>query len=92
MNLALKNVLTIGLKNAVNALLTNTGLWITMPNNFNLHNWSGIKHILYAALSVIGSREATVWLPILLKWSVTSANPAAERTAEGGLVVPPPKP
>jgi hypothetical protein len=49
-------------------------------------------------LSVIAAREATVWLPILLKWSATSANPAAIEipanppATKGGIFIPAEKP
>jgi hypothetical protein len=56
-------------KNAVNALIVNSGMWLIDPHDFNLHDWAGIIKMAKMALAVIGSREVTVWLPHLLKWS-----------------------
>ena len=92
MNAQIKNFLTIVLKNAVNALLTNAAMMAALPGAFNLHDRSGLVNMGKLALSVVGAREAAVWLPILLKWSGTSANPAVERTPDGGLNIPPPAP
>jgi len=71
----MKQFLIICAKNAVNAVLTNAGLMASMSQTFNLHDWSGLKHILFAAASVIASREAMVWGPKILKWSMTDAVP-----------------
>jgi hypothetical protein len=65
----LKSFFIASAKSAVNALLTNTGLWLTMPDHFSFHNWKSFEHILLAAGSVILSREAVVWGPKLLAWS-----------------------
>jgi hypothetical protein len=92
MNSQLKNFLTITLKNAVNALLTSSALMALNWGAFNVTSKAGWWNLLKVCTSVIGAREATVWLPILLKWSGTSANPAVERTPDGGLNVPPPAP
>jgi hypothetical protein len=92
MTAQIKNFLTISLKNAVNALLTSSALMALNWGAFNVTSKAGWWNLGKVCASVIGAREATVWLPILLKWSVTSANPAATRTPDGGLDVPPPKP
>ncbi len=91
MNAQIKNFLMIVLKNAVNALLTNAAMMAALPGAFNLHH-DGIINILKLAGSTVMARELAVWLPIVLKWSGTSANPAVERTPDGGLNVPPPAP
>lgn len=75
MNPKLKSFLLICAKNAVNAVLTNAGLMASMSQTFNLHDWPGLKHILYAAASVIASREAMVWGPKILSWSTTNSLP-----------------
>jgi hypothetical protein len=91
MNLQLKNWLTIFLKNAVNALLTSSAM---MAFNWGAFNWTtkdGWWNLAKLILAVVGSREIAVWVPILLKWSSTSANPAAMETVPpGGVYVPPP--
>ena len=92
MNLALKNVLTITAKNAVNAVLVSGVMKVLFTGNFQFSSRKDWLQFGAALLNTVAVRETMVWVPILLKWSVTSANPAAERTAEGGLVVPPPKP
>jgi hypothetical protein len=90
MNAKIKNFLTISAKNGINALLTSSALMALNWGAFNVTSKSGWWNLLKVCASVIGAREATVWLPILLKWSSTSANPAAERLSDGGIVVPPP--
>lgn len=75
MNPTLKNILIISAKNAVNAVLTNSALMAMMSETFNLHSWDGVKHILMAAGSVIGSREAMIWIPKLLRWSTNDSMP-----------------
>ncbi len=91
MTAQLKNFFTIVLKNAVNAILTNSGLMVTMHGVFNKYSKDGLWNLGKATLAVIGAREAMVWIPILFKWSSTSSNPAVERLPDGGLLVPPPK-
>jgi len=92
MNPQVKNFLTITVKNAVNALLTSSALMAMNWGAFNFTSKSGWWNLGKVCLSVVSAREVTVWLPLLLKWSVTSANPAAVRTPSGGLDVPaPPK-
>ena len=70
MNPALKSILIIAAKNAVNALLTNTGLWL-MDNGVYNFSHSGIVHMLKAGGMVILSRESMIWLPKIIKWSTT---------------------
>lgn len=69
MNPKLKTFLIISAKNAVNALLTNTGAWLIVPKDFNLHNLAGLDHIALLALTTILAREGTVWIPKILAWS-----------------------
>lgn len=73
---ALKNFLLITLKNAVNAVLTDGALMLAFSSTFHLHSWQGVKNLLYSSGIVVGTREATVWGPILLRWSQTNATPA----------------
>ena len=84
----LKNFLLICAKNAVNAVLLNTGLMLKWGQIFNLSTWAGFIALLEATGMVILAREVAVWLPIILKWSSTSSNPAAELKG-GGIIVPP---
>lgn len=81
MNPSVQNFLVIVAKNAVNAILTNAGLMTMMSGAFNIHSSSGWWNLGKATLVVIGSREAMVWVPILLQWSKTSADPAVSKTA-----------
>jgi hypothetical protein len=98
MSTALKNFLLISLKNAVNAVLTSSAMMAFNWGAFNFTSHEGWWNLGKICLSVILAREATVWLPILLKWSATSANPAAIEipanppAERGGLYVPPEKP
>ena len=68
MNAKYKSALIITAKNAINALLVNTGLWWVDPATFN---WShaGLVHMAHAALAVIITREIMFWGPKLLRWS-----------------------
>jgi hypothetical protein len=98
MSVALKNFLLITLKNAINAVLTSSALMALNWGAFNFTSKLGWWNLGKVCLSVIGAREATVWLPILLKWSTTSSNPAAIEIptippgGAGGMYVPPQKP
>ena len=88
MNPAFKNFLMICAKNAVNALLTSSALMAFNWGAFNYTTANGWWNLGKVVLAVVLSREVTVWVPILLKWSSTSSNPAAELEG-GGVVVPP---
>lgn len=90
MNAQLKNFFTITIKNAINALLTSSAMMAFNWGAFNFTSKSGWWNLGKLCLSVVGAREIAVWLPILLKWSSTSSNPAVERTPDGGLIAPPP--
>ncbi len=72
--LTARNFLIIALKNAVNALLVNTGAWLILPANFNFTNHQAIWNIAKLAGVTILSREAAVWVPKLLKWSSEGTN------------------
>lgn len=92
MTAQIKNFLIIALKNAINALLTSGAM---MAFNWGAFNWTssaGWWNLGKLVLAVVAAREVAVWAPILLQWSVTSANPAAVRLPDGGLEVPPPTP
>ena len=65
-------------KNAVNALIINSSMWVIDPADFNLHDKAGLIKMAKMAIAVIGSREATVWLPHLLKWSQVAPNEEPE--------------
>jgi hypothetical protein len=68
----IKAILTISLKNAVNAVLTNGSLMVMLSDVFNVHSAAGWWNILKATASVIGAREGMIWIPKLLKWSTTN--------------------
>ena len=65
----------IAAKVAVNAVLTNSVLMLTLGNVFTIRSWDGIKNIIIATLAVIWGRELSVWLPEVLKWSQTNILP-----------------
>ena len=72
----LKNFFIIVAKNAVNAILTNSGLMTLMHGAFNTYSKSGLWNIGKATLAVVAAREAMVWGPELIRWSMTNANPS----------------
>jgi len=67
MNPTVKRVLIVAAKNAVNALL------VTLPPvvHFGHLNRAGLEHVLWIAGSAVLAREASVWVPKLLAWSVS---------------------
>lgn len=75
MNPSLKNFLLIVAKNAVNALLTSSAMGAMLPSVFSVHTEAGWFNLLKLAGSTVAAREIAVWLPIVLKWSSTNANP-----------------
>lgn len=75
MNATIKAILVISAKNAVNAIITNAGLMALFSNTFHLHNWTGLWHVAEATLSIVAGREATIWVPKIIKWSRTNADP-----------------
>ena len=75
MNPWIKRILIVSAKNAVFAVLTNSAIMIQWHYIFNFDNWAGVWAVTRATLSVIGAREAVVWIPKLLKWSQTDADP-----------------
>ena len=88
--MTLKAFLTIFAKNAINAILVNSSLMATFHSQFYLTgNAQGIINMLKVTAGVVGAREALVWVPILLKWSSTGADPSALdiASAEAGKAV-----
>jgi hypothetical protein len=82
---ALKNFLMIVLKNAVNAVITNGGLMTSMSGVFNIHSTNGWWNLGKATVAVVFGREVTVWGPIILKWTTTSADPGATTPPAAGV-------
>jgi hypothetical protein len=73
MNPKLKSFLLVCAKNAVNAVLTNVALIGMFKGQFaNVTSTSGWWDILKVTAAVIGSREAIVWGPIILKWTTSN--------------------
>jgi hypothetical protein len=70
-----KRFLIITAKNAVNAILTNSVLMALIPATFNMHTKAGWLNLGKAFAGVVLGREATVWIPVLLRWSRTNAEP-----------------
>lgn len=64
----LARFLVVSAKQAVNAVFTNTGLAIAFPSTFNTHQ---LLSFVKAIAVLIVSREATVWLPVIIQWSAT---------------------
>ena len=93
MNPSLKNFLMIVLKNAVNAVVTNSGLMTLMHGTFNKYSRDGLWNLGKATLAVVVAREVMVWGPVLMKWSSTNANPpsapAQLPNQQGRIYVPP---
>jgi proteasome assembly chaperone (PAC2) family protein len=79
--LTLRNFGIIVLKNAVAAILTNAGLMAMLSGAFNVTTASGWWNIGKATLAVVASREASVFIPKLLKWSQTNADGSELETA-----------
>jgi hypothetical protein len=75
--LTARNFLIIVLKNATNALIVNVGAWMILPANFNFTNKAAIWNIAKLAGVTVLSRETAVWVPVLLKWSQSNADPNA---------------
>jgi hypothetical protein len=71
-----RKFLSVSLKHAVNAVLTNAGLMGLMHGAFNMYSRNGWWNLGKATAVVIGAREAAIWLPVLLKWSMTNADPS----------------
>jgi hypothetical protein len=74
MNPKTKKYLIISAKHAVNALLTNGGLWALFPKTFNFHDWTGMLAFLKATAVIILTREVMVWGPKIVKWSSTDVS------------------
>lgn len=74
MNVTIKAILIVSLKNAVNALLMNTAFMAMLPTIFTLHTTAGIWNILKMAGAVVGAREGMIWVPKLIKWSTVPPN------------------
>ena len=71
MTIGFKAGLLIAAKHAVNAAFTTaipTAIW---PTFFQGHTLIGLAHIGGLLGSSILAREASVWLPKVLKWSMT---------------------
>jgi hypothetical protein len=73
----LRNAAIVFLKNAVNALIVNVGAWMILPANFNFHDTAAIWNMAKLAGVTVISRESAIWIPVLLKWSSTNAQPEA---------------
>lgn len=98
MNPKFKNFLLVVVKQAINAILTSSALMAFNWGAFNFTSKDGWWNLGKVIAAVVGSRELTVWVPILLKWSSTSSNPDAIEIGSippggaGGLYVPPKPP
>ncbi len=75
MNPGVKNFFMIVMKNAINAILTNAALMTMLHGAFNTSTADGWWNIGKATLAVVIAREGSVWIPVVLKWSNTNANP-----------------
>lgn len=75
MSVRLKSFLDVVAKNAVNAVVTNAALMAMLSDVVNVTTAHGWWNIGKVTLGVIGGREFVIWLPVVLKWSSTNANP-----------------
>lgn len=75
MSLRLKKIWEISWKNGLNALLINSALMLKFHDRFNFDNWAGVKSVLFMAGITILAREASIWIPVLLKLSQSAPNP-----------------
>jgi hypothetical protein len=67
-----KTVLDNMTKNAVNAALTALGPISLWSSQFNFHNWTGGKHVLFVMGSAALAREVMVYAPKVMAWSQTT--------------------
>ena len=72
LNPTLKAILTVSLKNAVNAILTNAGLMTMMHGEFNFYSSNGWWNLLKATGTVVIAREAMVWGPKIIAWTTSN--------------------
>jgi hypothetical protein len=69
MNPAVKNFITVFLKQAViGGSTTVSAIW-QAPATFNLSSLHGWEHVGLLMLGAVGAREAMVWGPKLLAWA-----------------------
>jgi len=92
MNASAKNVLLIIAKNAVNALLTSSAMTVLWPTLFTIHTGAGWLNLLKVAGTTVVAREVAVWLPIVLSWSTTNADPGVQVVRANTQTVIQPKP
>jgi len=76
MSARFKNLLTIALKNAINALIASGILKVLISGNFQFNSPNDWWNFGKSLFSVILAREVMVWGPILLQWSKTDADPS----------------
>jgi hypothetical protein len=79
--LTLRNFFIISLKTAVGALIVESGAWLILPANFNLHDKAAIWNMAKLAIFIVGGSEAKVWVPKLLAWSQTPTQALAKAQA-----------
>jgi len=75
MNATIKQILIVSAKNAVNAILVNVSASEVWPQLFNFHSSAGWVAVAKLIGITVAVREATIWGPVLLKWSTTNAQP-----------------
>ena len=71
----MKKFFIICAKNAVNAVLMNSGLMAMLHSVFNFYSRNGMWNLGKSALAVVVAREVMVWGPVVLKWTMTNASP-----------------
>lgn len=74
---AVKSIFLISLKNAVNAILTNSALMAMLHGAFNFYSRNGLWNLGKATLAVVASREAMIWAPKILAWTQTNGTAIA---------------
>lgn len=69
MNASLKNALVISAKNAVRALMMNSGLALMIHHFLNFSTKAGLWNIGKVTLLTVVIAEAMFWGPIIKKWA-----------------------
>lgn len=73
MNPKLKSFLIVSVKQAINALLTNSTMTVLFPQFMGWHTGEWWINVGKVAFATVAAREALVWGPKLLKWTQTEA-------------------
>lgn len=70
-----KSILTASAKNAVTAVGAAVTPMLVNPDQFNIHNWNGVQHVLEVVGMAVGIAEVRYWWPKLQAWSQSPDEP-----------------